>query len=111
MKSTAYGLRATLAAADHVRRAGHGGLLVVRRDDGRFQPRPLVKSYAAAGLLVDRGRADGYTGGMSDREPTDCEERLDQLGKVRTWWHPLLARLLGHALATEYRVLEEVLVE
>ncbi len=61
-------------------------------------------------LLVDRGKADGYTGGMSDIEPTAYEERLDQPGKIRTWWHPLLARLLDHALATEYRVLEEVLV-
>jgi hypothetical protein len=61
-------------------------------------------------LLVDRGRADDYTGGMTDKGSTDCEERPDQPGKIRTWWHPLLARLLDHALATGYRVLEEVVV-
>jgi hypothetical protein len=31
-------------------------------------------------------------------------------GKTRTWWHPLLARLLDHELATAYSVREEVLV-
>ncbi len=47
---------------------------------------------------------------MPDIQPTDSDERPDQPGKTRTWWHPLLARLLDHALATGYRVLEEVLV-
>jgi hypothetical protein len=42
-------------------------------------------------------------------QPIDSGERFDQPGKIRTWWHPLLARLLDHALATGYRVLEEVL--
>lgn len=31
-------------------------------------------------------------------------------GKTRTWWHPLLARLLDYVLATGYSVFEEVLV-
>jgi len=47
---------------------------------------------------------------MTDIQPTDSDERPDSPGKIRTWWHPLLARLLDHALATGYRVLEEVLV-
>ncbi len=47
---------------------------------------------------------------MSGIESTDSEERPDQPGKIRTWSHPLLARLLDHAFATGYRVLEEVLV-
>lgn len=29
-------------------------------------------------------------------------------GKTRTWWHPLLARLLDHVLGTAYTVREEV---
>lgn len=33
-----------------------------------------------------------------------------QAGKTRTWWHPLLARLLDYVLATGYSVFEEVLV-
>ncbi len=47
---------------------------------------------------------------MSDIDPSDSSERLGQPGTTRTWWHPLLARLLDHVLATAYRVLEEVLV-
>ena len=31
-------------------------------------------------------------------------------GKTRTWWHPLLVRLLDHLLATAYTVQDEVLV-
>ena len=47
---------------------------------------------------------------MKEINPSDSTERFDQPGKTRTWWHPLLARLLDHALATAYQVLEEVLV-
>ena len=47
---------------------------------------------------------------MKEINPSDSTERFDQPGKTRTWWHPLLARLLDDALATAYRVLEEVLV-
>ena len=47
---------------------------------------------------------------MSDLDPSDSSERPGQPGTTRTWWHPLLARLLDHVLATAYRVLEEVLV-
>ena len=43
-------------------------------------------------------------------QPIDSNEHPDHLGKIRTWWHPLLARLLDHCLASGYRVLEEVLV-
>ena len=59
---------------------------------------------------MDRGNAAAYTGRMKEINPSDSTERFDQPGKTRTWWHPLLARLLDHALATAYRVLEEVLV-
>ena len=37
-------------------------------------------------------------------------ESPDQPGKTRTWWHPLLARLLDHVLASAYTVSEEVSV-
>jgi len=47
---------------------------------------------------------------MSNYDPSDSSERSGQPGTTRTWWHPLLARLLDHVLATAYRVLEEVLV-
>ena len=47
---------------------------------------------------------------MSELDPSDSSERPGQPGTTRTWWHPLLARLLDHVLATAYRVLEEVLV-
>jgi hypothetical protein len=44
---------------------------------------------------------------MTDSENQD---RGDRPGKTRTWWHPLLARLLDHELATAFSVREEVLV-
>jgi hypothetical protein len=37
-------------------------------------------------------------------------ERAERPGKTRTWWHPLLVRLLDHLLATAYAVRDEVLV-
>lgn len=60
--------------------------------------------------VVDPGNAAGYIGRMGDIDPSDSSERLGQPGTKRTWWHPLLARLLAPVLATAYRVLEEVLV-
>jgi len=47
---------------------------------------------------------------MSDTATSDTRERGDEPGKTRTWWHPLLARLLDYVLATGYSVFEEVLV-
>ena len=44
---------------------------------------------------------------MTEPEQPDASDRP---GKIRTWWHPLLARLLDHELATAYTVWEEVLV-
>ncbi len=41
---------------------------------------------------------------------TQQPDPSQQPGKTRTWWHPLLARLLDHELATAYTVWEEVLV-
>jgi hypothetical protein len=48
-----------------------------------------------------------YLRGMSD---TQNQERSDRPGKTRTWWHPLLARLMDHLLCGGYSVQEEVLV-
>ena len=49
---------------------------------------------------------------MTDASHSDSDrgERGEEPGKTRTWWHPLLARLLNHALADAYSVLEELLV-
>jgi hypothetical protein len=47
---------------------------------------------------------------MSEPQHPDSSERADRLGKTRTWWHPLLARLLDYELATAYAVRDEVLV-
>jgi hypothetical protein len=42
-----------------------------------------------------------------DENESDQSERP---GKTRTWWHPLLTRLLSHELSTAYSVQDEVLV-
>jgi hypothetical protein len=47
---------------------------------------------------------------MIDPRDTEDRERADRPGKTRTWWHPLLARLLDYELATAYAVRDEVLV-
>lgn len=47
---------------------------------------------------------------MSESQDPDSNDSGDQPGKTRTWWHPLLARLLDHELASAYSVREEVLV-
>ena len=49
-------------------------------------------------------------GGMNGPQTPEASERIDRPGKTRTWWHPLLARLLDHFLATAYAVRDEVLV-
>ena len=41
---------------------------------------------------------------------TQNQDRSDRPGKTRTWWHPLLARLMDHLLSTAYSVQEEVSV-
>jgi hypothetical protein len=51
-----------------------------------------------------------YAVAMSTPQNTDGSERQDRPGKTRTWWHPLLARLLDYELATAYAVRDEVLV-
>lgn len=48
--------------------------------------------------------------GMADAPQSDTSERGDQPGKTRTWWHPLLARMLDFALASAFKVEEEVSV-
>jgi hypothetical protein len=47
---------------------------------------------------------------MPEPQNTDRSERENRPGKTRTWWHPLLARLLDYELATAYAVRDEVLV-
>ena len=47
---------------------------------------------------------------MMETEPADASDRTGQPGKTRTWWHPLLARLLDQVLGTAYTVREEVFV-
>jgi hypothetical protein len=49
-----------------------------------------------------------YIIGMTDTQQSDTSERGDQPGKTRTWWHPLLARMLDFALASAFKVEEEV---
>jgi hypothetical protein len=56
------------------------------------------------------GKKPGYTQHMADLHASNSAEHRDEPGTTRTWWHPLLARLLDHVLATAYRVLEEVYV-
>ncbi len=44
-------------------------------------------------------------------EPTpEGESRAERPGRTRTWWHPLLARMLKWALSDAYEIEEEVLV-
>jgi hypothetical protein len=47
---------------------------------------------------------------MNEPQEPDGTDRTDRPGKIRTWWHPLLVRLLDHELASAYSVLDEVLV-
>jgi hypothetical protein len=47
---------------------------------------------------------------MNGPQKPDTSERTDGPGKTRTWWHPLLVRLLDHELASAYTVRDEVLV-
>ncbi len=45
---------------------------------------------------------------MSDPDFPEGGAPRDQPGKTRTWWHPLLARLLDHVMGAAYAVQEEV---
>ena len=47
---------------------------------------------------------------MTEPPKPNASDRTDRPGKTRTWWHPLLTRLLDHVLATAYTVRDEVLV-
>ena len=47
---------------------------------------------------------------MTESQKPDNAERENRPGKTRTWWHPLLVRLLDYELATAYAVRDEVLV-
>ena len=47
---------------------------------------------------------------MTDAQQSDTSERGDQPGKTRTWWHPLLVRMLGFALDSAFKVEQEVSV-
>ena len=61
------------------------------------------------GLLGRRGEV-WQAVALTDPEPADAADRTGQPGKTRTWWHPLLARLLDQVLGTAYTVREEVFV-
>ena len=45
---------------------------------------------------------------MPRASPPGVADRIERPGKTRTWWHPLLARLMDHLLSTAYTVQEEV---
>jgi hypothetical protein len=47
---------------------------------------------------------------MNESDAPDHAEDEQRPGKTRTWWHPLLVRLLDFELAAAYKVQEEVLV-
>ncbi len=47
---------------------------------------------------------------MADEQKSEGFERGDQPGKTRTWWHPLLARMLAFALNPAFKVEQEVSV-
>ena len=47
---------------------------------------------------------------MADQQQSDTCAQNNQPGKTRTWWHPLLARMLDFVLASAFKVMEEVLV-
>ena len=51
-----------------------------------------------------------YILGMTDAQQSNASDRGDQPGKTRTWWHPLLARMLDFALASAFKVGDEVSV-
>ena len=46
---------------------------------------------------------------MNEEKPVKPNEESTP-GKLRTWWHPLLVRMLNHLMATAYEVRDEVLV-
>jgi len=45
---------------------------------------------------------------MTDLDQPGSANPPQTPGKTRTWWHPLLARLLDHELAAAYQVVEEI---
>jgi hypothetical protein len=47
---------------------------------------------------------------MNESDAADHADNEQRPGKTRTWWHPLLVRLLDFELAAAYKVKEEVLV-
>ena len=47
---------------------------------------------------------------MAEAQQSETSERGEQPGKTRTWWHPLLVRMLGFALDSAFKVEQEVSV-
>ncbi len=47
---------------------------------------------------------------MNESDDSDHAPDEQRPRKTRTWWHPLLVRLLDFKLAAAYKVQEEVLV-
>jgi hypothetical protein len=82
---------------------------------GGVEPLDFAAADEAVGELVEvvqlaRRGSVWYAVAMTKPQNTDGSEREDRPGKTRTWWHPLLARLLDYELATGYAVRDEVLV-
>jgi hypothetical protein len=51
-----------------------------------------------------------YNPDISESQQSESVPIEDTPGKARTWWHPLLVRLLDYALKSAYKVEEEVSV-
>ena len=82
----------------------------MRTPEGSGPERAGIARPAAA--TVDNGRIIGYrcrtsSGTLSDMTASD---EAGGPGKTRTWWHPLLVRLLKYALSPAFEVRDEVSV-
>ena len=69
-----------------------------------------VCTYPHLSTPLDARAALCYALSMTDIQQSDSFPRGDQPGKTRTLWHPLLARMLDFALASAFKVEEEVSV-
>ena len=76
---------------------------------GRFFWLASRLAPASSGWLALRGMIC-YFHGMTDAPNQAAFDHGDRPGKTRTWWHPLLTRLMDHVLARAYTVQDEVLV-
>src|SRR5687767_6856116 len=68
---------------------------------------PSGQAEKAAAPATPGLPAAGATGPMTSPQPTDQPPAASP-GKIRTWWHPLLASLLRWQLGGHYHLEEEV---